>query len=201
MRDLKYVDEAGHPARQEHQKLAQKLLDTFQDVTQQRPCARPSSGCTPGAAAEAVVQSGSRADVLDTEDAYDGWEQDLRSQHSVILKPSNGNNKLSFECELCGVWLPIWCQSPRHCRGAQHQKKNAALEPDNKFVPASSVEPICEEEWALMRFYAENGKLEYIDAKLRAGSDPNATGPGDYRTPLFWAAWEGHEHVIRRLLE
>ena len=86
MKDLKYVDSVGHPAPQEHQKLAQKLLDTYQDVTQQRPCARPSSSCTPGAAAEsaeAVVQSESRADVLDTEDAYDGWEQDLRSQHSV----------------------------------------------------------------------------------------------------------------------
>ena len=42
-----------------------------------------------------------------------------------------------------------------------------------------------------MRFYAENGKLEDIDAKLRAGADPNATGPGDDRTPLFWAAWGG----------
>ena len=52
-----------------------------------------------------------------------------------------------------------------------------------------------------MRLYAENGKLEDIDAKLRAGSDPNATGPGDDRTPLFWAAWGGHELVIRRLLE
>ena len=52
-----------------------------------------------------------------------------------------------------------------------------------------------------MRFYAQNGHLECIDAALRAGADPNATGPGDDRTPLFWAAWEGHEHVIRRLLE
>ena len=52
-----------------------------------------------------------------------------------------------------------------------------------------------------MRLYAKNCKLEDIDAKLRAGADPNATGPGDDRTPLFWAAWGGHEHVIRRLLE
>ena len=51
-----------------------------------------------------------------------------------------------------------------------------------------------------MRFYAENGKLEDIDAKLRASSDPNATGPGDDRTPLFWAAWEGHPLVVERLL-
>ena len=52
-----------------------------------------------------------------------------------------------------------------------------------------------------MRFYAENDMLEDIDAKLRAGSDPNATGPDDDRTPLFWAAWCGHARVITRLLE
>ena len=53
----------------------------------------------------------------------------------------------------------------------------------------------------MMRFYAEKGNLDDIDAKLRAGVDPNARGPGDDRTPLFWAAWEGHAHVIARLLE
>ena len=43
--------------------------------------------------------------------------------------------------------------------------------------------------------------LADVDAKLLAGSDPNATGPGDDRTPLFWAAWCGHARVITRLLE
>ena len=52
-----------------------------------------------------------------------------------------------------------------------------------------------------MQFYAQTGKLEEIDAKLRAGADPNATGPDDDRTPLFWAAWCGHARVITRLLE
>ena len=52
-----------------------------------------------------------------------------------------------------------------------------------------------------MQFYAQNGMLKDIDAKLLAGSDPNATGPGDDRTPLFWAAWCGHSSVIWRLLE
>ena len=155
MEDLKYGDSMGHPAPQGHQKLAQKLLETFQDldVTQQRPCARPSSSrarreapaseavrSAPGAAAEAVVQSGSRADVLDTEGPYDGWEQDLRSQHSVISKPISDSkkNKQSFQCELCDVWLPSWSQVQGHCRGAQHKKKKAAL--GTKCVPASSVD-------------------------------------------------------------
>ena len=52
-----------------------------------------------------------------------------------------------------------------------------------------------------MQFYAQNGMLEDIDAKLLAGSDPNVRPPGDDRTPLFWAAWCGHAHVIKRLLE
>ena len=108
MEDLKYGDSMGHPAPQEHQKLAQKLLETFQDVTQQRPCARPSSSrarreapaseavrSAPGAAAEAVVQSGSRADVLDTKGPCDGWEQDLQTQHGVISL----GNPLIVRCE------------------------------------------------------------------------------------------------------
>ena len=170
----------------------------------ERPTCRKCETARPAITRSPEHLPGSRVDVLDAADAYDGWEQDLRSQHSVILKPSSASKKLSFECELCGVWLPSWSQVAEHCRGAQHQKKKKAAlkpetEPETNFVPASS--PICEEEWALMRLYAENGKLEDIDAKLRAGSDPNATGPADDRTPLFWAAWCGHARVITRLLE
>ena len=52
-----------------------------------------------------------------------------------------------------------------------------------------------------MQFYAQRDMLEEIDAKLLAGSDPNATGPDDDRTLLFWAAWCGHPRVITRLLQ
>ena len=52
-----------------------------------------------------------------------------------------------------------------------------------------------------MEFFAQRDMLEEIDAKLLAGSDPNATGPDDDRTPLFWAAWCGHPRVIKRLLQ
>ena len=103
-----------------------------------------------GAATGRPRGSGSRADVLDTEDTFDGWEQDLRSQHSVILKPGSGSKKTSFQCELCEKWLPSWSQVPEHCRGAQHQKnlKKAALEPESesetKFAPASK--PICDDD-------------------------------------------------------
>ena len=52
-----------------------------------------------------------------------------------------------------------------------------------------------------MQFYAQHGMLAEIDAMLNAGSDPNATGPSDDRTPLFWAAWHGHTNVISRPLK
>ena len=51
-----------------------------------------------------------------------------------------------------------------------------------------------------MEFYAQHDMLTEIDAKLVAGVDPNATEPGDDRTPLFWAAWCGHARIVTRLL-
>ena len=65
-----------------------------------------------GAATRSPRASESRVDVLDTEGTYDGWEQDFRSQHSVILKPKSGKEKQSFQCELWDVWLPSWSQAP-----------------------------------------------------------------------------------------
>ena len=53
----------------------------------------------------------------------------------------------------------------------------------------------------MMQFYAQDDMLAEINAKLLAGSDPNATGPDDDRTLLFWAAWCGHPRVITRLLQ
>ena len=53
----------------------------------------------------------------------------------------------------------------------------------------------------MMQFFAQHDMLAEINAKLLAGADPNATGPDDDRTPLFWAAWRGHARVITRLLE
>ena len=51
-----------------------------------------------------------------------------------------------------------------------------------------------------MKLYAQKNMLTEIGAKLDAGADPNATEPGDDRTPLFWAAWYGHEEIVTRLL-
>ena len=41
---------------------------------------------------------GSRVDVLDTADAYPGWERDLRSEHSVILNPKTDKKKHVYTC-------------------------------------------------------------------------------------------------------
>ena len=41
MKDIKYADSAGHPARQDYDKLAQKFLDTFKDIIS---CARREAG-------------------------------------------------------------------------------------------------------------------------------------------------------------
>ena len=172
----------------------------------ERPTCRECETARPAITRSPEHLPGSRVDVLDTNGAYPCWEQDLRSEHSVILNPKTDKKKQSFHCELCDVHLPSWAQVPDHCRGSQHKsKKKAAQEKKPRqgvgtvFVPASK--PISEEDWGLMQFYAQWDMLEEIDAKLLAGSDPNATGPDDDRTPLFWAAWFGHPRVITRLLE
>ena len=50
--------------------------------------------------------------------------------------------------------------------------------------------------WPPLLRYAQAGKLKEADSELRAGVDPNATAPGDDRTPLF----EDHHLVVERLL-
>ena len=91
-----------------------------------------------------------------------------------------------------------------HCRGREHQKKLK----ETKFVPVAGAAPwqadaapICSDAWAQMRFYAQHGKPDDIEAKLNAGVDPNERKKDDDRTLLFWAAWAGHAKVIARLLQ
>ena len=116
MEDIKYADGQGHPARESHHRLAGKLLGSFQHIIRRArreageatasesdvEAVRCEEACDAGAAATqerprrsdagAATRSpehlpGSRVDVLDTADAYPGWERDLRSEHSVILNP------------------------------------------------------------------------------------------------------------------
>ena len=55
--------------------------------------------------------------------------------------------------------------------------------------------------WPPLLRYAKAGELEKAHAELQSGADPNARAPRDDRTPLFWAAWEGHHRVVGRLLQ
>ena len=153
MEDINYADGQGHPARADQQRLAAKLLESFQQIIRRArqeagvPALEESDveavGCEEacdagaaatlerpprsgaGAATRSPRASGSRVDVLDAADAYPGWERDLRSQHSVISKPISDSkkNKLSFHCELCDVPLPSWAQVQMHCKALKHTSK------------------------------------------------------------------------------
>ena len=116
MEDINYADGAGHPAEVDQERLADKLLGSFQHIIHRArreagelaleesdvEAVRCEEACDAGADATqerprrsdagAATRSpehlpGSRVDVLDTKDAYPGWERDLRSEHSVILNP------------------------------------------------------------------------------------------------------------------
>ena len=112
-------------------------------------------------------------------------------------------------CDICGKTMPIWSQVPIHIKGKRHQSKVAAAlsvttsgvcvpPPSVAFVhaavPAAALDT---EGWPpLLRYGQALGTdgwpLEEADSELSAGVDPNATAPGDDRTPLF----EGHHLVV-----
>ena len=97
----------------------EEACDAGAAATQERP--RRSDA---GAATRSPEHlPGSRVDVLDTADAYLGWEQDLCSEYSVILNPKNGKKKQSFECKLCEEFLPSWAQVQMHCKDFKHTSK------------------------------------------------------------------------------
>ena len=118
----------------------------------ERPTCRKCDTARPAITRSPEHLPGSRVDVLDATDAYPGWEQDLRSEHSIILNLKTTKKKLSFHCELCDVPLPSWAQVPDHCRGSKHKaarEKKPRLGSGPDFVPAS--EPISEEGPALQQ--------------------------------------------------
>ena len=57
------------------------------------------------------------------------------------------------------------------------------------------------EGWPPLLTHAFDSKLDEDSKSLDDVAIPNATAPGDDRTPLFWAAWQGHHHVVARLLQ
>ena len=154
---------------------------------------------------------GARGDVLDSKTEYWGWEADLREQHGVLHPNLNlhppAARKDWFWCETCGKTMPSWSQVPIHIKGKRHQSKVAAapsVTTSGVCVPPPSA-ALDTEGWPPLLRYGqaldtEGWPLEEADSELSAGVGPNATAPGDDRTPLFWAAWEGHHLVVERLL-
>ena len=169
MEDINYADGAGHPAEVDQERLADKLLGSFQHIIHR---ARREAGelaleesdveavrceevCDAGAAATqerprrsdagAATRSpehlpGSRVDVLDAADAYPGWERDLRSQHSVISKPISDRKKNKQSFQ-CEL-CDVWLPSWPQVQGHCRgaQHKKKKAALGTKCVPASSVD-------------------------------------------------------------
>ena len=160
----------------------------------------------------ALRGTGAGGDVLEALTEYEGWEDDLRKQHGVLHPNLNQHppeaRKGWFWCEECKKDVPSWAQVPTHIQGKRHQANVGAVPsittssgcggtpPPVAFVAAPDTEG-----WPPLLRYAQAGKLDEAASELRADVDPNATAPGDDRTPLFWAAWEGHHLVVQRLLQ
>ena len=118
MDEVKYADDAGHVATEDYEKLATKLMESFQNIceeawdaraaaTQQRP--RRSDA---GSATRSPRASGSRVDVLVAANTYPGWEQDLLNEHGIIFNAKIDNKKHFFHCQICKEHLPIWTDVP-----------------------------------------------------------------------------------------
>ena len=128
MDEVQYADDAGHVATEDYEKLARKLMESFQNIceeawdaraaaTQQRP--RRSDA---GSETRSRRASGSRVDVLVAANTYRGWEQDLFNEHGIIFNAKTGNKKHSFHCQICKEHVPKWADVPIHCKGEKHQK-------------------------------------------------------------------------------
>ena len=199
--------------------LVDQLLATFRELAAQ-PLPTRTLSPTPTRSLGLAATSpdtdtivGARGNVLDSKTEYWGWEADLREQHGVLHPNLNLPRKGWFWCEFCGNTMPSWSQVPIHIKGKRHQSKVAAAlsvttsgvcvpPPSVAFVhaavPAAALDT---EGWPPLLRYAQAGELEKADKELSAGADPNARAPGDDRTPLFWAAWEGHYRVVDGLLQ
>ena len=204
MEGLHYSDEWGHPAKRARIGLVEKLMDTFRELAL-RPQSAPTAARPlppPPPPLEPVLEAVG-GDVLDTEKEDLGWEEDLREKHGVVQpnRGEGGARKGWWWCKICEVEMPSWSQVTTHLIGRMHKKKTGAtLAPKAiGFVrPAASLDT---QGWPPLLRHAKAGNVEHVSTALEAGADPNGTAaPGDDRTPLFWAAWEGHHLVVTRLL-
>ena len=229
MESLDYKDIWGHPTKKAMIDLVHKLMAEFLEVTQrplaqdavaknaqevtQRPLAQdavakklpPPPPQRPQDPAALLPRfTGGGGDVLDTETEYLGWEEDLRAQHGVVHPTLKAQLGLPIDktywCELCEVPVPSWTQVPNHCRGARHKKRagGGAVEFVRAAAPTAALDT---EVWPPLLRHAHNGNLDDVCSALEGRADPNAKAPGDDRTPLWWAAWEGHHLVVKRLLQ
>ena len=140
MEDINYADGAGHPAEVDQERLADKLLGSFQHIIHRArreagelaleesdvEAVRCEEACDAGAAAtqerprrsdagaatRSPRASGSRVDVLVAANTYPGWEQDLLNEHGIIFNAKTGNKKHFFHCQICKEHLPIWTDVP-----------------------------------------------------------------------------------------
>ena len=98
--------------------------------------------------------------------------------------------------------MPSYAQVSTHIIGRNHKKKTGAAPAPKgplEFVrPAAALDT---EGWPRLLRHAKAGNAEEVCTALEAGDDPNATAaPDDDRTALWWAAWEGHDLVVKHLL-
>ena len=104
MEDINYADGQGHPAEVDQERLADKLLGSFQHIIHRArreagelaleesdvEAVRCEEACDAGAAA---TQERPRRSDAGAATRSLGWEQDLRSEHSVILIPKTTKKK------------------------------------------------------------------------------------------------------------
>jgi hypothetical protein len=92
---------------------------------------------------------------------------------------------IEFPCPHCGVLLKV----PDHLDGTDGKCRACRMP-----ITAPPGDELCRAAFV--------GNVAWVQALLAEGREPNGTLPAAYgKTPIYWAARQGHAHVVRLLLE
>lgn len=117
------------------------------------------------------------------------WQETTAFLEELAQRAETGSLKCSFDGELDET---IKASAPRTRAAARAAVKRTAKTKGNRVKPDARA----------LRWAAQFGELDKLDALIAAGTDPSAPDPSDGRgtTPLMMAAFHGKADAVARLI-